>query len=116
MTDLVWVALSSAGAALARYKKEQPMMTDKERNDFLALLNQAVDTITRLQARIDAAESLTICMFAQLPRADQDGVIEAVLDRMETVADARIPMPHLEAHREAAQKLQAVLLAKRRAR
>lgn len=91
-------------------------MTDKDQGDMLALLNQAVDTITRLQARIDASESLTICMFAQLPRADQDDVIEAVMDRMEAIADARIPMPHLEAHREAAQKLQAVLLTKRRAR
>lgn len=81
---------------------------------LLAGLNQAVDTITRLQARLDAAESLAICMYSQLGRPDQDAVIEAVLDQTEAIADAQIPLPHLEAYRSAAQKLQAVLLSKRR--
>ncbi len=91
-------------------------MTDKEQNDLQALLHQALDTITRLQARLDAAESLAVGLFAQLPRQDQHGVMDAVLDRTEAVADAKIPLSHLEAYRTAAQKLQAVLLTKLRAR
>ncbi len=91
-------------------------MTNKDQAGLLALLNQAVDTITQLQARLDAAESLAVCLFAQLPRPDQDAVMEAALDRTEAVADAQIPLPHLEAYRTAAQKLQAVLLSKRHSR
>lgn len=61
-------------------------MTDREQNDLQALLHQALDTITRLQARLDAAESLAVCLFAQLPRQDQHSVMDAVLDRTEAVA------------------------------
>jgi hypothetical protein len=91
-------------------------MTDKEQNDLQALLHQALDTITRLQARLDAAESLAVCLFAQLPRQVQHSVMDAVLDRTEAVADAKNPLSHLEAYRTAAQKLQAVLLTKMRVR
>lgn len=88
-------------------------MSSNEQDEVLALLNQMVNTITRLQARIDAAESLAVCLFARLPRAEQDEVMEAVLDRTEAVADAQIPLTDLEAYRTAAQKLYTVLLTKR---
>ena len=42
--------------------------------------------------------------------------MDAVLDRTEAVADAKIPLSHLEAYRIAAQKLQAVLLTNLRVR
>mgnify|MGYP001262184100 CR=1 FL=1 len=88
-------------------------MSSNEHGEVLALLGQMVNTITRLQARIDAAESLAVCLFARLPRAQQDEVMEAVLDRTEAVADAQVPLADIEAYRAAAQKLYTVLLAKR---
>lgn len=91
-------------------------MSSNEQDDVLALLGQMVNTITRLQARIDAAESLAVCLFARLPRAQQGEVMEAILDRTEAVADAQIPLADLETYRTAAQKLQAVLLTKLRVR
>ncbi len=79
-------------------------------------MNQMVNTISRMQARIDATESLAVCLFARLPRAEQNEVMEAVLDRTEAVADAQISLPSLEDYRSAAQKLYTVLLTKRSVR
>ena len=91
-------------------------MSSNEQDDVLALLGQMVNTITRLQARIDAAESLAVCLFARLPRAQQGEDMEAILDRTEADADAQMRLAELEAHRTAAQKLQAVLLTRLRVR
>lgn len=91
-------------------------MADNDATALLEYLNLMQDTIARLQARLDATESLAICVFAQLPKSDQDSVIEAFLDRKEAIADAQIPPVHLDTYRDASLKLEASLLTKRRGR